>query len=232
MISNTILSFELKFSKVTQFFYLAMHFLLYFCNMIRFPHFFINDNLSDFDLEEALPLLDQHRRDETLRYKNHTLQVQCAASWILLKDAMKHIFGIDDMPQIAFGKHGKPFFPELPNIHFNLSHCKNAVACAVSSHEVGIDIESVRHPLNDQLAQYVLTDTELVQVMSAKQPELVFTQFWTLKESIVKLTGNGIADDVKTVLERYAQRIVSSTIIDPKLQYVCTITSFKADFDK
>lgn len=208
-----------------------MHFLLYFCNMNRFPLFFINSNLTNFNLDEALPLLDQQRREETLRYRNHELQVQRAATWLLLKDALQQVFGIDVMPQIALGEHGKPFFPQLPHIHFNLSHCKHAVACAVSCHEVGIDIESVRQQFNQQLARYVLTDTELEQVMSSTQPELTFIRFWTLKESIVKLTGKGISDNIKTVLERFNQRIISTTTIDTELRYACTITSYKADFD-
>ena len=199
--------------------------------MNRFPLFFINDDLTHFNLEEALPLLDEQRRAETLRYKNRQLQVQCAASWILLKDALMQVFGIDQMPPIALREHGKPFFPQLPNIHFNLSHCRQAVACAVSTHEVGIDIEAVRLPLNEQLARHVLTDNEFQQVTNATHPELAFTRYWTLKESIVKLTGNGIGDDVKTVLERYGHRIFSVSSVDPNLQFVCTASSFKTDFD-
>ena len=199
--------------------------------MNRFPLFFINDDLTHFNLEEALPLLDEQRRAETLRYKNRQLQVQCAASWILLKDALMQVFGIDQMPPIALREHGKPFFPQFPNIHFTLSHCRQAVACAVSTHEVGIDIETVRLPLNEQLARHVLTDNEFQQVTNATHPELAFTRYWTLKESIVKLTGNGIGDDVKTVLERYGHRIFSVSSVDPNLQFVCTASSFKTDFD-
>ena len=180
-----------------------MHYLLYFCDMNKLPLFFIDDNLAEFDLESALPLLDPSRREEALRYRSRSLQVQCSAAWLLLKRAIKEVFDINEMPAIVTGEHGKPYFIDFPDIHFNLSHCREAVACAVSNRPVGIDIESVRTPLNQSVARYVLTDDELEAVNNAAIPELEFIRYWTLKESIVKLTGKGIADDVKTVLKHY-----------------------------
>ena len=53
------------FSKVTHFFYVAMHFLLYFCNMNRCPLFFINGDLTQYDAEatEADAVLLSHGYD-------------------------------------------------------------------------------------------------------------------------------------------------------------------------
>lgn len=206
-----------------------MQFLLYFCDMNKLPQFFIDDNLDDFDLETALSQLDDSRREEALRYRHRALQVQCTASWLLLKKAIKDVFDIDEMPEIATGEHGKPYFVDFPHIHFNLSHCREAVACAVSEQPVGIDIESVRTPLNQSLARYVLTDDELETVNNAISPELEFIRYWTRKESIVKLTGKGIADDVKTVLKRYETITNSFVTIDEQRRYVCTVTWFNEE---
>ncbi len=206
-----------------------MHYLLYFCDMNKLPLFFIDDNLAEFDLESALPLLDPSRREEALRYKSRSLQVQCAAAWLLLKRAIKEVFDINEMPAIVTGEHGKPYFIDFPDIHFNLSHCREAVACAVSNRPVGIDIESVRTTLNQSVARYVLTDDELEAVNNAVIPELEFIRYWTLKESIVKLTGKGIADDVKTVLKRYDNITQSQVTVDEKQRYVCTVAWFNEE---
>lgn len=216
--------------------------------MKRFPYIFINQDLDKFDLEAVLPTLDAYRQKEVLRYRSRQLQVQTAAAWHLLQSALNQKFGISQMPKIAFEEHGKPFFPDFPSfpnfpsfpdvpgdpnvpqkptIHFNLSHCRHAVACAVHFAPVGIDIESVRRPLNPALARYVLTEDELQQVNAAQDPTLEFFRFWTQKESIVKLTGKGVSDDIKTILKRYNDKVSMQQQIDPDGQWVCTTTIFK-----
>ena len=227
--------------------------------MKRFPYIFINQDLDKFNLEAVLPTLDAYRQKEVLRYRSRTLQVQTAAAWHLLQTALEKTFGIAPMPRVACEEHGKPFFPdfptfpdfpifpdfptfpdfpafpkgskipERPTVHFNLSHCRDAVACAIHYAPVGIDIESVRRPFNMPLARYVLTDSELQQVTEAKDPPLEFIRYWTRKESIVKLTGKGVSDDIKTILERYAHRVTMQQQVSSDGKWVCTVSTFKPD---
>lgn len=209
--------------------------------MKRFPYIFINQDLDKFNLEAVLPTLDAYRQKEVLRYRSRTLQVQTAAAWHLLQTALEKTFGIAPMPRVACEEHGKPFFPdfpifpkgskipERPTVHFNLSHCRDAVACAIHYAPVGIDIESVRRPLNMPLARYVLTGSELQQVTEAKDPPLEFIRYWTRKESIVKLTGKGVSDDIKTILERYAHRVTMQQQVSSDGKWVCTVSTFKPD---
>ena len=209
--------------------------------MKRFPYIFINQDLDKFNLEAVLPTLDAYRQKEVLRYRSRTLQVQTAAALHLLQTALEKTFGIAPMPRVACEKHGKPFFPdfptfpkgskipERPTVYFNLSHCRDAVACAIHYAPVGIDIESVRRPLNMPLARYVLTDSELQQVTEAEDPPLEFIRYWTRKESIVKLTGKGVSDDIKTILERYAHRVTMQQQVSSDGKWVCTVSTFKPD---
>ena len=48
---------------------------------------------------------------------------------------------------LHWGRHpgGKPFFAELPGFHFNLSHTAGALALAVHTAPVGVDVEYVGH---------------------------------------------------------------------------------------
>ena len=44
----------------------------------------------------------------------------------------------------AYTPHGKPYFPEHPDVHFNLSHTAGAVLVGLSDRPVGVDIEHIR----------------------------------------------------------------------------------------
>lgn len=86
--------------------------------------------------------------------------------------------------------------------HFNMSHCKKAVACVVADAEVGVDIERLGR-FSEAMARHVLNEEEYAEVMAADDPDVVFTDYWTKKEAIVKLTGRGIDDDLKNIIAKY-----------------------------
>jgi 4'-phosphopantetheinyl transferase len=86
-----------------------------------------------------------------------------------------------------------------PEIFFNLSHCKEAAACVVSDHPVGIDVESLRQ-YKDSLAEYCMNDDELLQIKSSDNPDEVFIRLWTMKEATIKLLGTTISNGMKELL--------------------------------
>ncbi len=45
--------------------------------------------------------------------------------------------------KLSYNPYGKPFFQNV-DFHFNISHCKNVIAIALSSQEVGIDVERIK----------------------------------------------------------------------------------------
>ena len=65
-----------------------------------------------------------------------------AAHELLLRSIEK-LYGISS-PRIEKGEHGKPFFPEHPEIFFNISHCRGLVVCGFSDSEIGVDAELIR----------------------------------------------------------------------------------------
>ena len=107
-----------------------------------------------------------------------------------------------------------------PDIHFNLSHCPKAALCAIAGVPVGADIESIR-PYNPQLARRVLSEAEVEQVESSPSPDIVFARLWTMKESLLKLTGEGIRRDLKSVLVNTSARF--ATTINTARGYVFTV---------
>ena len=87
-------------------------------------------------------------------------------------------------------------------LYFNLSHCKQAIACVISERPVGVDVESIGR-YSESLARHVLSPEEFALVSSAPDPQIPFTRLWTQKEAVVKLTGRGIDDDLPNLLFKY-----------------------------
>lgn len=95
------------------------------------------------------------------------------------------------------GANGKPFLPEYPHIHFNISHCSGIVVCGIYHRRIGVDVERIR-PYSEKLCRKVLSPEEWEAVQAAGTPELFF-RYWTLKESYVKATGIGLSVPLQSV---------------------------------
>lgn len=93
---------------------------------------------------------------------------------------------------------GKPFFPALPEVHFNLSHCKGLAACLLSERECGVDVEH-RRPLRPKVAKRVFSPEEQAALEAAADPDMLFTRLWTLKEAYVKAIGIGVSYPMREV---------------------------------
>lgn len=106
--------------------------------------------------------------------------------------------------------NGKPYYEDNENFQFNISHCRTAVVVAVSGRCLGIDVESSRSVkyrtaekcCNAGEMQYIFrqnpTDRNRSDELSVEETER-FLQLWTLKESYVKMTGDGLRTPVNTV---------------------------------
>ena len=161
---------------------------------------YIDEHIDDFDLPTALADISAQRREQALRFKHERGQRTCVLAYLLLKKALREEFGIADNPLFEYGEHGKPTIVGHPDIHFNLSHCREAVACVVSQRPVGIDVESVSR-YKEALVSYTMNDHEQAQIAAAERPDVAFTRLWTMKEARMKLTGEGITNNLKTVLD-------------------------------
>ena len=181
---------------------------------------YVDDHIWDFDLATALQEISAQRREQALRYRHELGQRQCVLAYLLLKRALREEYGIADNPVFVYGEHGKPVLADYPDIHFSLSHCREAVACAVSSRPVGIDVESVR-PLKESLVRYTMSETEQQTIFGAENPALMFTRLWTMKEAILKQSGEGLRDRLSTVLE--GRELGFETFVSTDERYVCTI---------
>lgn len=95
-------------------------------------------------------------------------------------------------------EQGKPYFPQYPQIQFNISHCRSCVACAVGSRPLGIDVER-RFPWKEPLAKRICTpgEWEQLQALTDGEKEQRLQLLWSRKESYLKYTGTGIRVNLK-----------------------------------
>ena len=183
----------------------------------------INDKIEEFNLEEALPLLSVQRREQCLRFKHELGRKQCAAAYLLLCQGLREEYGITEPPIFEYGEHGKPVIVGHPEICFNISHCREAVMCVLSNKPVGVDIESV-HRYSESLARYTMNDEEMKQILQAENPAVQFTKFWTMKEAVLKLSGHGLTDNLKVVLEDFTGKLKTVDYSDKN--YVYSIAAY------
>lgn len=105
---------------------------------------------------------------------------------------------------IQYGEHGKPYLPQYPNIHFNLTHAGQFVVLAVGDEPMGIDMEECKKA-NMNLAKRCYHKEEYEKLRKLKENDweecsIRFYQYWTMKESYLKYDGSGITRPLSELL--------------------------------
>ena len=161
---------------------------------------YLNDDIEHFDWQAALPLLSEQRREQCLKFKHEQGRKTCAAVYLLLCEGLRKEYGITELPVFEYGEHGKPSIVGHPEIFFNMSHCREAAICVLSDVPVGVDVESIRS-YSESLARYTMSDAEMELIEKAERPDVEFIRLWTLKEAVLKRSGEGIRNEMKHVLD-------------------------------
>ena len=171
--------------------------------------------VCEAEVQRMLPLVDEQRRTEALRYKHLFGQFVCLKSWLMLKELLKPL-DINDL-KMDFNEHGKPFLVHNPEVHFNLSHCREAAICIIADHPVGIDIESIRE-FKPTLVDYTMNEEEVFRIYQAERSDIEFIKLWTQKEAVLKLSGEGISRDMKQVLHNPPASL--TTVVSADFRYI------------
>ena len=179
---------------------------------------------SEDEVRRMLARMPQQRRDKALRFKHLFGQYACLKSYEMLHQLMKEEGLCSEQDELLFccSEHGKPFLPAFPQVHFNISHCKNALAVALDSHPVGIDVERFTFP-QKTLLDYTMNAQEVEQVCQSATPDQTFAVLWTRKEALFKCFGTGITDDIKDTLTHHGTDVEMRTLVCPDKQYACSI---------
>lgn len=109
----------------------------------------------------------------------------------LLRRLYQEETGNDALPEIQVALRGKPSFSEH-RLHFSISHTDRHAFCVLCRSSAGIDAEELDRKVQLKIAPKVLSESEMVQFLQARDPERAFLTFWVLKEAAAKKSGLGL----------------------------------------
>jgi len=137
---------------------------------------------------EILESLWPERQEKALRQRESIKRKQSAGASLLLRWALKQR-GLESKA-LRYGDNGKP---SVEGICFSLSHSGDMVICAVGDKPVGCDIERTAQA-HEKLAERFFAPAELEYLRSFSGDALnrEFFRLWTVKESYIKMTGEGL----------------------------------------
>ena len=137
-----------------------------------------------------------------------------ASGYLLYK--MCEDLGIKN-PRYENGQKGKLYIAGCQNVAFNLSHSGDYAVLAygkisdeaegvshsaafVLPHAVGIDIQQIR-PLHKGMKERILHEKERIpEGLSTEEEIMYLNRIWAIKESYVKMTGDGLTLDFRKIL--------------------------------
>lgn len=101
---------------------------------------------------------------------------------------------VHGQPSVDRDEGGKPYFPDYPEIHFNLSHSGCYAACAIGEKPVGIDVEcwKARKGGERVVRKFHPLEQEMFQASDETERVRLFHELWVLKESFMKAEGRGL----------------------------------------
>ena len=143
-----------------------------------------NDPLQD---KKLLELVDERRRKKVIRYLQPDDRKRSLGAGIIIRKILnENGFSENDL---KYSENEKPF---VDNLFFNVSHAGDYVVGVLSDCEVGCDVEkNSKAPL--EVAEHYFYSTELEYIRSADDKNRAFFTLWTLKESYMKMTGQGMS---------------------------------------
>jgi len=181
------------------------------------------DKLDDDFPESVMYLLSEQRRMKVRRIQSSAGKKASAVVYLLLRCALKSLYGIDRIVDFEYVKNGKPVLKDYPQIHFSLSHTQNAAACVVADIPAGVDVQQIK-PISDKVAKRVLTVEEFKNFKDSVTPDEYFCEMWTIKESFLKQSGKGIAVEMREI----SAGSISDKMVFKGKDYFCCISGQNA----
>lgn len=172
----------------------------------------VNSPIDERTFRYLLSLVQEEKRERILKNKIKQNADNMLIGEILAKMLIKKKFDINCKKQeLEYSVHGKPYLKNYSDIHFNISHSGEYVACCVYDRPVGVDVQKIG-TYNPDVAKRVCNEKELLRIEESPDMASEFTKLWTQKEAVLKMYGIGIAKgDVKNCLANHS---VQSELIE------------------
>lgn len=151
--------------------------------------------------------LSGQRIEKANRFRRMEDQERSLCAGLLLDYALMRFGRREKTEEIGISEHGKPVLLSCPELFFNLSHSINLVMAVTSDRPCGCDVEEVRKAVAGVSRRFFCEEEcqEIFSCPEGVQRDRMFTRFWTMKESYVKMTGTGLTiplDSFRILLPR------------------------------
>ena len=148
--------------------------------------------LDVFPIEYLLSEVHKTARERSSVYLNHFRKHQFLLGQYLLTCLYKKYFS-DLVPTINYTMSGRPFFVSS-DVEFSISHSKSLVVCGISAlGHIGVDVERINPERNWQgIAKAFFHRAEVKSISESGTPTHLFYNHWVVKESLLKLTDQGL----------------------------------------
>lgn len=146
--------------------------------------------------KSLIPLLDKDYLEKAALFTEVRARSYLSSRAVLQK-AFQDFYQVPTLPSMSALPNGKPLFLDNRYPCFNISNSSSFICIAISSIEVGIDLEFVRKRGNlEGLLKRVLTQNEfdILEKLDDEDRLCEFTALWTLRECLIKLSGRGLVD--------------------------------------
>lgn len=146
--------------------------------------------------EEKLRLVPPERRERIQRFRfTEDKRASLICGLLIRYGAAINLGDVSENLLIAYGKYGKPYFPDYPGFYFSVSHTRECVVYTSADVPVGIDTERIVR-LDEtaySIAKNFFTLQEYERLMQSLDAPLEFFRIWTGKEAFLKCTGEGLS---------------------------------------
>jgi 4'-phosphopantetheinyl transferase len=153
----------------------------------------LSENVGRETVERLLPFVAPEKQDRVRKFYRWGDSLRALFADLLIRHIIIHKTNLKN-EDISFSKneYGKPFFNEQADFHFNLSHSGDWVVCAVDNKPVGIDVEEIS-PIDLDISKNYFSTDEHKDLLSKADKIAYFFTLWTLKESYIKIVGQGLS---------------------------------------
>lgn len=155
--------------------------------------------LEDSKLFETIyRSVDLDRQKKVDKYRFQKDKILSLGAGALLKKGLRDI-GITEA-SIAVTPTGKPYLENNKNCFFSLSHSGSKVLCAVAEVPIGCDIEEITDQSSEFMDRILAPEERQLFIGKSRDEQLeLFYLLWTGKESYLKLTGEGITENLSEI---------------------------------
>lgn len=154
-------------------------------------------DLPDRYLERWFALLNLSEQARATRFRHRADRAAYVAAHALLRHMLSDALGGDPRAwAFETGLAGKPALAASTRsrLHFNISHARGLVACAIAGVPLGVDAEVCYGEAPSAVAErFAPGERAMLAKAAGAEYRSIFFRLWTLKEAYLKATGEGLS---------------------------------------